>query len=242
MSDNWSKAKFLLRANVFRCSPNIGHPAWARCRLRWDGSILVERHADVLFSAPDDVARDAHAVCLKYQREILGDVDGADHVEGRPRDGHIANYAVDDVATERNRSGHQHRLAGVCAPFHETFLLRKAVAGFRKSATASYSMGMVRNPRIQDHNALKGCRSAASPRPREARPCGGAMTEDLLPRMPNAAHRRHYRSGRADTSAPSAQPPHAAPAIFPRCWGRFVWAAWMRNAAQAEYDRPAALV
>ena len=50
-----------------------------------NGSILVERYAYVLFFAPDDVARNAHAVCLEYQREILRDFDdGADHVEGRP--------------------------------------------------------------------------------------------------------------------------------------------------------------
>ena len=54
-----------------------------------NGSILVERYAYVLFFAPDDVARNAHAVCLEYQREILRGVDdGADHVEGRPRDRH----------------------------------------------------------------------------------------------------------------------------------------------------------
>ena len=51
-----------------------------------NGSILVERYAYVLFFAPDDVAGDAHAVCLKYQREILGDV-GAVHVK-RPETGH----------------------------------------------------------------------------------------------------------------------------------------------------------
>src|SRR6266576_3042034 len=87
--------------------------------------VLIERHAYVLFFAPDDVAGDAHAVGLKYQREILGDVDDrVDHVEGRPRDGHIANHAVDDVATERNRSGHQHGLTGVRAHFHKTLLAK----------------------------------------------------------------------------------------------------------------------
>jgi len=85
--------------------------------------VLIKRHAYVLLLAPNDMARDAHAVCLEYQREILRDIDvGADHVKRRPRDRHVANYAVDDVASERNRPGHQHGLTGVRAPFQRTLL------------------------------------------------------------------------------------------------------------------------
>jgi hypothetical protein len=45
-------------------------------RRRFDDPILVEGHADLLRSGPDDVAGNVRAVRLKDQVETLGEVEG----------------------------------------------------------------------------------------------------------------------------------------------------------------------
>ena len=85
--------------------------------------MLVERHADLLRLAPDDVTGNARAVRLKDQFETLGDVEGGTNFQRRPRNGNVANQTVHCAASELNRSRHQYRFAWR-AFFHEPSISR----------------------------------------------------------------------------------------------------------------------
>jgi hypothetical protein len=79
------------------------------CDIARDRRGLIERHADPLLLAPDDVTGNLRAVRLKDKIETLGDVAGVSNIERRPRNGHVADQAVNRAANELNRS----RLAAV---------------------------------------------------------------------------------------------------------------------------------
>ena len=81
---------------------------------------LVEGHADPVLLAPDDVTRNVRAVRLKNNVETLGDVVGLGNLERRPRNGHVADQAINQAAGELNRSRHQYGVARDRASFHET--------------------------------------------------------------------------------------------------------------------------
>ncbi len=80
----------------------------------------VEGHADPLLFAPDDVTRNVRTVRLKDKIETIGEVAGASNFERRPRNGNVADQAVNRAAGELNRSRHQDRFARFRASFHDT--------------------------------------------------------------------------------------------------------------------------
>jgi len=81
---------------------------------------LVEGHADPVLLAPDDVTGNVRAVRLKNKVKTLGDVVGLGNLERRPRNGHVADQAINQAAGELNRSRHQYGAARDRASFHET--------------------------------------------------------------------------------------------------------------------------
>ena len=81
---------------------------------------LVKGHADPLLLPPDDVAGNLRAVRLEDELEMLGDVVGVGNIERRPRNGHVADQAINQAAGELNRSRHQNGVARDRASFHET--------------------------------------------------------------------------------------------------------------------------
>jgi len=89
-------------------------------------AVLVEGHADPFRLTPDDVTGNVCAVRLKDKVESLGDVVGVGNIECRPRNGNVADQAVNRAAGELNRSGHQYRIARGRASFHETLIHRNS--------------------------------------------------------------------------------------------------------------------
>ncbi len=69
-------------------------------------SELVEGHADPLLFAPDDVTRYVRAIRLEEKIEEIGDVAGVIDFERGPRNGNVADQAVDRAAGELNRPRH----------------------------------------------------------------------------------------------------------------------------------------
>jgi hypothetical protein len=61
------------------------------CDIARDRRGLIERHADSLLLAPDDVTGNLRAVRLKDKIETLGDVAGVSNIERRPRNCHVAD-------------------------------------------------------------------------------------------------------------------------------------------------------
>ena len=90
------------------------------CDIARDRRGLIERHADPLLLAPDDVTGNLRAVRLKDKIDTLGGVAGVSNIERRPRNGHVADQAINQAAGELNRSRHQYRVARDRASFHET--------------------------------------------------------------------------------------------------------------------------
>src|ERR1700722_893810 len=72
---------------------------------------LVERHADPLLPAPDDVARFAQPLARDLQREMLGKPERCDHFQRRPRRGNVADGAGNRRCAEHDRSGFQYAAA-----------------------------------------------------------------------------------------------------------------------------------
>ena len=68
---------------------------------------LIERHADPLFLAPDDVARLFEIFARHEQREAVGDEQRRHDFERGSGVGHVADGAVDPAAAELDRSGLQ---------------------------------------------------------------------------------------------------------------------------------------
>jgi hypothetical protein len=66
---------------------------------------LIEGYADLLFSAPNDVAGNARAV-LEGQVETIGNVTRIGNIERRPRNHDVADQTVDPATGELDRSGH----------------------------------------------------------------------------------------------------------------------------------------
>src|SRR5271170_4621191 len=84
--------------------------------------VLVKGHADLLALAPDDVAGNVRGVLLKDEVETLGDVVGVSDIDRRPRNGDIADQAVNGTASELNCRRHQYRIARIRASLHETMV------------------------------------------------------------------------------------------------------------------------
>src|SRR6266567_501439 len=110
----WSNSKEVCFTWDVRVGVNLRHCTRTRT---WG---LVEGHADPVLLAPDDVTGNVRAVRLKNKVETLGDVVGLGNLERRPRNGHVADQAINQAAGELNRSRHQYGVARDCASFHET--------------------------------------------------------------------------------------------------------------------------
>jgi len=63
----------------------------SRVPVRRSNPVLVERYANPLLFAPDDVTGNVRVVRLKDKVETLGDVEGASDIERRPRNGNVAD-------------------------------------------------------------------------------------------------------------------------------------------------------
>src|SRR5258708_18714213 len=114
MSASLRKRPKLPRGSEMTRSANLRHCTRTRT---WG---LVEGHADPVRLAPDDVTGNVRAVRLKNKVETLGDVVGLGNLERRPRNGHVADQAINQAAGELNRSRHQYGAARDRASFHET--------------------------------------------------------------------------------------------------------------------------
>jgi hypothetical protein len=86
----------------------------------------VERDADPILLAPDDVTRNVRVIRLKDKIEALGDVVGAINLERRPRNGNVADQTVNNAASELNRARHQYSFARTRAPFHRAMIYRNS--------------------------------------------------------------------------------------------------------------------
>jgi hypothetical protein len=74
--------------------------------------LLVERYADSLCFAPDDVAGHAQAVGGEHQGKMFGNTYGAGHIKRGPVDGQVANHAIDRPAAKLDCSGLQDAVSG----------------------------------------------------------------------------------------------------------------------------------
>ena len=74
--------------------------------------MLVERHADAVFFAPDDTAEHAQPIGGKYQGEMLGNASWPCYIECRPGERKVADHAIDRAAGERDRSSYQNPGSG----------------------------------------------------------------------------------------------------------------------------------
>jgi hypothetical protein len=69
---------------------------------------LIERYADPLLLAPDDVARFAQPFARDLQRETVGKPQRAAHFQCRPRRGNITDRAGNSRLAELDCSGFQY--------------------------------------------------------------------------------------------------------------------------------------
>ena len=71
-----------------------------------DNRGLVEGNADPVVLAPDDVTGNVRAVRLKDKVETLGDALSIRNIKRRPRNGHVADQAVNRAVPDLNGSRH----------------------------------------------------------------------------------------------------------------------------------------
>ena len=90
----WSDSKEVCFTWDVRVGVNLRHCTRTRT---WG---LVEGHADPVLLAPDDVTGNVRAVRLKNKVETLGDVVGLGNLKRRPRNGHVADQAINQAAGE----------------------------------------------------------------------------------------------------------------------------------------------
>src|ERR1700742_4434786 len=115
----------------------------------------VEGHADPLFLAPHDVARQLASV--RHQSELCGDPNRAGDIESRAGVGDIAHCAVDCPTAELDGSGFQYAMPGCNPVFIHRIEFNRAcgsIAGVSRWECGFLLHGLRRAPSLGD--MLKG--------------------------------------------------------------------------------------